>query len=970
MEKKFLVKFIDGVIRGPFLQSEIEDMIYDSSITGQEQIREYPDGNWTDIAKDKHFYDVFIGAFETDKNVRRDDKDTFVDSPTATNVKKDTVEELADKTRVVDEKDKNKIPEGTRSSDKTQVYDQEDIKNISDSLIKPKQDGVIDPDQKSPIIPQAVIVSLEDEQAVKEMSKLKMAVIASAVIVLVILGYFFLKQSPVTTINVDGVKFEKIVLEITMPVAESDYHSPKDATIKRNEAIKLIRKDDISSYKKGVQMFLEAHELDTTNFSSISYIAYCYSKLYAVSKQDSEYINALKAIISRAEKNDMNIQNVTLAKMAYAISQRDYSGALFAFNEMLSAIKDPSKIREDLLIEAAEASIGQNDYNSAFQVLNNRVNKSNTLYPKGFYLEGLVRINNKEYELAAQAFKKALEINADHASSQVKLFELGKNSTMSAMFTYLQEKYLLMDYSDTSTMLYLIGNAFVQSGQVDKAKHFYERSLDFYPSNTKAMLAYEQLGGNTSKYKKDAMPNYNANPETVTFMLRGDELFRQQRYRDACLQYRMASSLEPKNITALYKLGEAYRLAYEFAKSEDAFNEALKVDKMNLNTLIKISRVQTDLYKFLDAMLNLKKAQEIDPDNPDVLYTIGYISEKRNLLANAVEYYHKAVAKDFSHTEALFALGRINYDNERYPEAKLLFEKIVNAKPENLDSYIYIIMIMAKTDHISKAERYSATIEKSFPEAAEINTGLAKAYINNSSYADAERELKKAKSKNRYSLITLRTLAELSEKLGRTKDALSYYETISIIAPYYLDAIKRRADIYCDLGQLSNCEHELLRLLGLTPQYPRAYYVLGKMYYNANQYEDAKEALLREIQGNPYIRDSYLLLGDVYIKMGKPMDAIDMFRKLLSQNKKDAYAMLGLAKAYFAANDFSASENTVTQARHIDPSINDIYYLECLLYFKTNMFAESKVSCEEYIRRSPNDEKANECRETIARITK
>ena len=142
------------------------------------------------------------------------------------------------------------------------------------------------------------------------------------------------------------------------------------------------------------------------------------------------------------------------------------------------------------------------------------------------------------------------------------------------------------------------------------------------------------------------------------------------------------------------------------------------------------------------------------------------------------------------------------------------------------------------------------------------------------------------------------------------------------------------------------------------------------MYYNANQYEDAKEALLREIQGNPYIRDSYLLLGDVYIKMGKPMDAIDMFRKLLSQNKKDAYAMLGLAKAYFAANDFSASENTVTQARHIDPSINDIYYLECLLYFKTNMFAESKVSCEEYIRRSPNDEKANECRETIARITK
>jgi tetratricopeptide (TPR) repeat protein len=142
------------------------------------------------------------------------------------------------------------------------------------------------------------------------------------------------------------------------------------------------------------------------------------------------------------------------------------------------------------------------------------------------------------------------------------------------------------------------------------------------------------------------------------------------------------------------------------------------------------------------------------------------------------------------------------------------------------------------------------------------------------------------------------------------------------------------------------------------------------MYYNANQLEDAKESLLREIQANPYIQDSYLLLGDVYIKMNKPQDAIDMFRKLLSQNKKDAYAMLGLAKAYFAGRDFSSAENTVTQARHIDPSINDIYHLECLLYFQTNMFAEAKNSCEEYIRRVPDDEKANECRDIIAKITK
>jgi hypothetical protein len=237
MEKKFLIKFSDGVIRGPFLQSEIEDMIYESSINGEEQICEYPDGAWVDIAKNNHFYDVFIGAFEADKNVRRDDKDTFIDSPTATNVKKETAEEAAEKTRVVDS-NKKKETEKTKSSESTQLYNHEDIKNISESLITPKKDGVIDPDQKSPIIPQAVIVSLEDDKDVnKDLSKLKIALILSVLLVVGVVGYFLYKGTSAKVINVDGVKFEKVEVEITLPVAESSYQSPKEAAVERNEAL-------------------------------------------------------------------------------------------------------------------------------------------------------------------------------------------------------------------------------------------------------------------------------------------------------------------------------------------------------------------------------------------------------------------------------------------------------------------------------------------------------------------------------------------------------------------------------------------------------------------------------------------------------------------------------------------------------------------------------------------------------------
>jgi len=968
MEKKFIIKFSDGIIRGPYLENEIDDMIYDNSLSGEEKIREYPDGDWKDIAKTPHFYDVFLGAFEADKGPKRNEKETFVDSPTATNIKKEEKKDEPPLEKTVIQKDRKSKETRTGSIDKTQLYNQQDVKNISDSLIKTKKDGVIDPDQRSPIIPQAVIVSLEEERPGDNI-KLKLVALASIVIAVFAVFYFMFSSDTTKVIDVNGVKLEKVYTEITLPVAESSIMSPKESASMKDQALTLIIKDDINSYKKAVELLLASYEADTTNYNDMSYLAYCYSMLYNVSKKDTEYLNSLKAIISRAEKTDTNIQSTTLAKMSYAIIQKNYNGAITSFNEMLNALKDPTKVEDQLLIAAAEAAIGQNDYNAAFQILT-KINKSNNIYPRAYYLEGLIRINNKEYEIAASLFRKALEINPKHVLSMVRLFELGKDATALNIFNYAKDNYMNSSHDDISIMLYLLGNIMVQNNDVEKAKYFYEKALDFSASNAKAMIAYEQLGGSIAKYKKEFMPSTMPNPETSTFLMRGDELYRLQKYRDASLQYRMAASLDPQNTNSWYKLGEAYRMTYEYSKAMDAYNESLKTDKLAVLPMIRLARVQTDLYKFQDAADNLKRAQEIDPDNPDVLFAIGYLSDKRNMEETAVKYYHKAVSKDFSHVDSLLMLAKINYKYERYAEAKLLFEKVLNSQPDNFEAYVYITLILAKTEHISKVEKYIETLQRTFPEVAELNAALGMAYMMNANYDLAEKEFKKGKQKNQYSITNLKAYAELSEKLGRNKDALSYYETVAIIAPYYLDAINQKVNIYCNLGQTASCEQELLRLVDLTPAFPKAYYTLGKLYYKSGQLEDAREALNREIGYNPSIRDSYLLLGDVYIKLNQPQKAIELFRGLLVLNKKDPYAMLGLAKSYYAGKDFEGAENTVTQARHIDPNINDIYFLECQLYFQMNRYAESKNSCDEYIKRAPDDEKAREARDLVSKITK
>ncbi len=378
------------------------------------------------------------------------------------------------------------------------------------------------------------------------------------------------------------------------------------------EAVDLMKKDDVPSYKKSVELLLKAFESDTSNSSILSYMAYGYARLYNISKKDVEYINALRSIISRSEKIDPNIQTLYTAKIEFANIQKNYSSGVAEFNTLMTSLKDPSKVSNSVLLVTANSAIGSNDYNSAYQIVT-RINRSGNDSALSHYLEGIIRINNKETELAISSFEEALKKNPEHNSSKVKLFELGKNASINKIFNLIKTNYKNMFHDDVSICLYLIGNILVQNNQEDKAKYFTLKAEDFSPDIVNALITYEQLGGIIAKYKKETIPGASSSSEVSTFLLRGDELFNTQKYRDASLQYRMAASLGPNNATAWYKLGEAYRMTYEYGKAIEAYEESLKLDKMNVATTVKLAIVQTELFKFKSASDNLKKAQQMDP---------------------------------------------------------------------------------------------------------------------------------------------------------------------------------------------------------------------------------------------------------------------------------------------------------------------------------------------------------------------
>ncbi|MBN1115227.1 MAG: tetratricopeptide repeat protein [Oligoflexia bacterium] len=968
MEKKYLIKFSDTQIRGPFSETQVDDMIYEFILRGNELVCEIPGGEWQEIGKFTHFYDVFLGAMEKERDLSRDDRETFIDFPTQTNINSRTDDVDA---TVIYKKEQDPAPDEAEE-DKTELYNEGDLRDIVKSVDAKKISEPLDTDQKSPIIPRAAIRSFGRGRGDggDRKKRINPLVIIIAVIVLSVLYFKFsgpgTPEKKAFTFRLEGLSIEKDPVRIKLPVVESDEYSPVQSKKNLDQALALFRNDDFPSYRKAVDLLHKAMELDVSNKTILSYIAYGYFRLYEVSEKDTEYVNALGAIVTRAAQGDYNIQSLALAKIGYSLVKNDADTAIALVNEAMGTVQPP--YNPDLLITGADALMRNGVYSDAFRLVSAVNEQNNNRYPRAFYLDGLIKINNGDAESALESFNFALEINPGHTLSKVKILEIGRDSGKIA--EALAKHGREMSFRDVSDLLFILGNRELSLHEAGKAKDLFRNALNFSSENNELLMAYERLGGKTEQFRKKAVADSALSSEASAFLMRGDELFYNQQYRDASLQYRMAASLSPGSALVWAKLGEAYRKTYELDNAVKAFTEGLKLDKLSVDLLVKLGRVQTDLFNFVEADNNLKQALELDPDNPDTLFALGVFNNKRGAEEKAVEYFHKAVSNDFSHVDSLFELGKKSYEYESYEDARLIFQKVVAAQPTHFESYMYLTRITAKLDHISKAELYEETLSGMFPNSAEIPTGLALAYIDKMDFESAEKTLRKALAINRYSVPTLLAYQDLCINLGRQKDALAYLETIAIIAPYYLDAVQLKAKIYCDLGQYESCEKELVRLVSLTPYYPRAFLKLGELYFRAKKYQDAEEALLLEIEHNPAIRDSYVLLGDVYILENKTDKAMELFRNMLNERPKDPYGLLGFAKACFAQNDLACTENFVTQARHVDPAIADIYFLECQMYFKMNRFPEAANSCTEFLNMQPNHFYAPAARDTLSTLEK
>ncbi|MCW5961625.1 MAG: tetratricopeptide repeat protein [Pyrinomonadaceae bacterium] len=397
----------------------------------------------------------------------------------------------------------------------------------------------------------------------------------------------------------------------------------------------------------------------------------------------------------------------------------------------------------------------------------------------------------------------------------------------------------------------------------------------------------------------------------------GDKLFNKREYKGAIDKYTEAISLVDNYAYAHFWKGNAYYYLKQYDVALDEINIA---QTQGYTPLIDLYRIRWYLNytqgKYDDAISDLNNALQIEPNNVafkaglgDVYYAKKSYRDALNIYNEIVDqlpnngntyysiansYYNlgetelqktaaeKAVQNGTQFmSDAYFLIGKAYQKNRKYAEAASNYERSINVKRDNYDTYRSLSDVYRNLNRFKDAVQITKKALEEYPRDGNLYTDLAWYY----SLADQHAEAVGA--------------AEIAISLLPDK-----YQAYTYLCRGYNDIKEyQKAIAACnDALKLNPEDGETNFYIG------RAYEFSGKTDTAQKFYKKALAGLIEYTQRYPDFADGYYLLGNAYFSNGMKAKAIESYIKSLEFSPDFKKARYNLGYVYIQNGDLSSAE--------------------------------------------------------------
>jgi tetratricopeptide (TPR) repeat protein len=151
---------------------------------------------------------------------------------------------------------------------------------------------------------------------------------------------------------------------------------------------------------------------------------------------------------------------------------------------------------------------------------------------------------------------------------------------------------------------------------------------------------------------------------------RAMSLERQQRDREALVDYQRSKSLVPGNALLLNAIGLCFTRLFQFQDALAAFDEAIRVNPLEMTSYNRKAETLSLAGDFDGASRTYERALALDPRNVEALAGLASIDAQKGDTKKASDYAQRAVGIDPAQATALAVLAQVDISQRNFASAE------------------------------------------------------------------------------------------------------------------------------------------------------------------------------------------------------------------------------------------------------------------------------------------------------------
>ncbi len=388
---------------------------------------------------------------------------------------------------------------------------------------------------------------------------------------------------------------------------------------------------------------------------------------------------------------------------------------------------------------------------------------------------------------------------------------------------------------------------------------------------------------------------------------RGDEYVKQEKFKEAVIEYKNAVKAAPKDPAAHWKLAKASIESKDVRTAFQELQKTVELDPGNFEALGKLGEIYVMAGKKEEAAQIADNLVKSRPQDPEGYILQSGLAVRAGKVDDGIAKLKKAAELDPKRIRTLLTVGNLYLAKRDRKSAQEWYDKALAADPNSVDAHVTRGNFLFGTGEREEGEKeYRKAIELS-KEKENLRIALAEHYLFQGRMEESEKELN-AVIKEMNSQKARKVLAEIKLETGKVADAKPIVDGILKENDKDLDGKYLKGRIALAEKRLDDAKALFGEVVKQDAGMARARLYNGLTEIQQGHIEVGRKEVEEAVKLDPGNARSQLLLGDISLRSGSPQAAEKAALEVLRRNPSNALAAMLLADSFLARKEWKKGE--------------------------------------------------------------